>query len=227
CGPSGVCSTSGSASTCSNHATCSSVVPVNTSARGASAVAAAIACAVPSSPASSAFVTSNASLYATCAPTAALTFNAVVKWVASTSATTIANRTALATGSRRTAHAIGRGSATPVVSSTIASIPGFVATSSSNVRSRSSPSTQHTQPPGSSTCRAPPSSSAPSMPTSPSSLTITPSLPPAPRSARRASKRFTSVVLPAPRNPVTSTSGQRTRQPYRQIQRRAHLSAQA
>src|SRR3989442_4725299 len=48
------------------------------------------------------------------------------------------------------------------------------------------------------------------MPIWPSSLTITPSLRRSTRPARRASSRLISVVLPAPRKPVMTTSGTRT-----------------
>ena len=123
-----------------------------------------------------------------------------------------------------TAHAIGSGSATPVVSRTIASRSGSSSHSSSNVRSRSSPITQHTQPPGSLICRvvATPSN-APSMPTAPSSLTMMPSLPVSPvrRGTPRASSRLTSVVFPLPRKPVKTTSGTRTPAAYRLNDHRA------
>ena len=171
----------------------------------------AIAAPVSWSPAISAFVTRTTSAYWSCASTELESERDAAKFAASTSAITAARRTYPATGARCTAHAIGNGSATPVVSSTMPVSPGVCSTSSINVVSSSAPSTQQTQPPGSSIWRAVSlPSNEPSMPISPSSLTMTPSFVVSARSARRASSRLTSVVFPLPRNPVTITSGTRT-----------------
>ena len=129
----------------------------------------------------------------------------------STTATTPLTRIRVRIWGQFSAATSGSGSARPLVSTTIPSRLSARSSSFSIVGKKSSWTVQQRQPFASSTKRVSSSSSgqkpqlrnrAPSMPTSPNSLTST-----ARRWPLRSSKWRSRVVLPAPRKPVTTVTG--------------------
>src|SRR5688572_11306171 len=131
---------------------------------------------------------------------------------ASTTVTTPSTVARVRTAGQSNAFKSGCGKARPEVSMTIASSGRSRASNLSMVGMKSSATVQHIQPlvsstmsPGAQAFAAHSSTSPPSNPASPNSLTITAMRRP---SACVSSER-SNVVLPAPRNPVSTVTGTR------------------
>ena len=185
---------------------------VATSACGLSARSCAVSAAVACSPAISPLVTTSRSARIACLRASADQSSVALPVSASTTVTTtsIWNSSPSARSVEKVCR-IGLGSASPEVSITMRRKSGIAprsrsATSRRSAICRSERVLQHRQPlPSSTVSSALARSSASSMPTAPNSLTTT--AVPAPSGVVR--KRRSSVVLPAPRKPVTTVTGMR------------------
>ena len=202
-----------SASPASSSAAGASVAASSTGAPGLSARSAASSAPSPD-PARSRLETAMRSAIATCRRASACRSSVATPSTASTSVATPSSRIAAPReGCAMIARSTGAGSASPVVSMTIRSMRASrrwrsigrePSSRRSSVSTRSPRTVQHRQPSDSSITSSPDASiSAWSSPMAPNSFTIT-----AVRcSAGSRSSRLSSVVLPAPRNPVRTVTG--------------------